>query len=467
MSDYRTSTRKYDFAIHGQSEVLPYWRRRQQQRRQRETRQRWGVYQPQPGQQPEFSRIIHPENLLLAFDKLRSEGGAAPGGDGLTYDNFGRAEIAAALRIVSKSLMVFSYRPYPARLVLIPKSNKRFRELRLATIIDRVVAKALQEALTPLLEPLFLPGVYGFRPGRSVWDMLLAIEKTAMEQNRWVLAVDDVKDAFPSVCIADALTDYRQHVSSNEVLWLIEAVLRGSNGQAHTMGIDQGTAVGPGTLNLRLHHVLDLPQSVDSLASLDLAGLDPDSLDLDSSDQDRLSDTTDAAGPDNPPCYRWADNLTYLCQSVYEGDLTLQQARALLHPAGFTLKGEDGPPTNLKRHGARVQILGFHIGHRGGRLRYGLGEKAWTGLEQRLDAAHEADNPGKAAIAAVRGWLAAYGPALEDADECEVLETIRRMAARNGYRELGREVEPVGWLREARQRWLAARRSALGCLGLY
>ena len=59
------------------------------------------VYRPQPGQQPDFARIVDHENLLLAFDKLRAEGGAAPGIDGLTYDDFSRAEIAAVLRMVA------------------------------------------------------------------------------------------------------------------------------------------------------------------------------------------------------------------------------------------------------------------------------------------------------------------------------------------------------------------------------
>jgi retron-type reverse transcriptase len=116
------------------------------------------------------------------------------------------------LRTVSQSLSTHNYCPYPAGKVLIPKGNGRFRELRLAIIVDRTIAKALQEAVTPLLGTLFLPGVYGFRPGRNTWDMLLAIEKTALEQDRWVLAVDDVKDAFPSVRIADVLADYHPHI---------------------------------------------------------------------------------------------------------------------------------------------------------------------------------------------------------------------------------------------------------------
>jgi RNA-directed DNA polymerase len=430
MSSTYTSTRRYEFRIHGRSERFRHWERRQDRRRGRQP-----VYQPAPGQQPEFGRISDPENLLRAYDELRSDGGAAPGIDRLTYGDFSRAEIAAALRTVSRSLAVLRYRPYPTRSVLIPKSNGRHRELRLATIVDRTVAKALQEAITPLIDPIFLPGVYGFRPGRSTWDMLLAIEKMTLEQDRWVLAVDDVRDAFPSVRTTDVMEDYRHHISDNQVLWLLEAVLRGHEGQARTVGIDQGCAVCPESLNLRLHHALDLPQSAHD---------------------------ADAAGPGTPPWFRWADNLTYLCQKVSEGSQALQQARQLLQPAGLALKGEDGPPVNLKRQGASVQILGFRVSCRNGRLWYGTGEKTWKGLERDLEQAHAADNPVGAAKAAIRGWIAAYGPAFESADDDSVLRRTRGTAARYGFRELGTEAEAIGWFQEARQRWSAARRNALG-----
>ena len=364
-----------------------------------------------------------------------SVGGQAPGIDGLTYNDFATSEIARALKVAAEAIGQRRYRPYPTRLVRIPKPSGRYRELRLATIVDRVIAKALQEAITPVLDPIFLPGVFGFRPGRSVWDMLLAIETTAIEQDRLVFAVDDVRDAFPSVPIADAMEDFRHHIGDSDVLWLLEAVLRGSEGQTHTTGVDQGSAVGPVTMNLRLHHALDLPQS------------------------------QDAATPGNPPWYRWADNLTFLCQGVYEGQSALQRARELLQPAGFTLKGEDGPPSNLKRQGAGVQILGFRVSFGNGRLWYGLGRGDWRDLDQTLERAHKMPDPVQAAKAAVQGWLTAFGPAFESVEACAVLEGVQRVAARNGFRELGKEAELAGWLQGSRQRWLTARGSALRAEG--
>jgi hypothetical protein len=434
MSDYHTSSRRYIFAKHGRPDRFRHWEQRQQRRQGRQL-----VYQPVPGQEPDFARIIDPENLLLAYNRLRAEGGEAPGIDGLSYSDFSRAEIAAVLRVVAQQLQQRHYRPRPTRQVRIPKGSGGFRKLRLMIVIDRIIAKAVPMAIMPTLDPVFLPGVFGFRPERSIQGMLLAIEKAATERDCWVIAQDDIRAAFDNVPIADVMADFRQHLGDRDLLWLIEALLRGAKGQERTVGIDQGNAVSPVALLLRLHYALSLPQLVDTIDS-----------------------TTNAADQDNPSRqFQYADNLVYLCRSVTEGNQALQRARALLQPAGLSLKGEDGPPVNLKRQGTRVGILGFRVSYRDGRLRYGLGGKAWKSLEQRLAEAHGAADPGRAAVAAVRGWLEAHGPAFEDAEECEALERVRRTAARMGFRELDTEEGLMGWLREARQRWLAARSSAL------
>ena len=395
------------------------------------------VYRAESAAEVSLAKIVAPENLLLAYDKLQRDGGHAPGIDGLTYHDLSRTEIAGVLRQVSKAITRRQYRPYPARLVSIPKGNGRHRELRLATIADRTAAKALQEAITPVLDRLFLPGSMGFRPGRGVWDVLLGIERTAIQEDRWVIAQDDIRDAFPSVRIADALADYRRHIPDPGVQYLVEAVLRGHEGQARTTGLDQGSAVGPITLNVRLHYALDLPLS--------------------------------AAGPGTPPWYRYADNLLYLCRSVSEGHRTLQHAQQLLQPAGFALKRDAGPPVNLLRQGAQAELLGYCMRAGEDRLWYRLGRKAWQDLALLLERAHEDEgrDPVEAAREAARGWMAALGPAFEREVEGTVLHRVRQAASRMGFRELGREAGLVGQLREARSRWVRARERALRACWTY
>jgi hypothetical protein len=137
-------------------------------------------------------------------------------------------------------------------------------------VIDLIIAKAVQLAIMPTLAPVFRPSVFGFRPERSIQGMLLAIEKAAMERSCWVIAQDDIRAAFDNVPIADSMADFRQHIGDADLLWLIEALLRGADGQGRTVGIDQGNAVSPVALLLRLHYALSLPQLV--LSDKEIAG---------------------------------------------------------------------------------------------------------------------------------------------------------------------------------------------------
>lgn len=376
-----------------------------------------------------LAKIVAPENLLAVFKHLRAKAGRAPGVDGVKYENFSLSEMAGVLRKVSRAIHGRRYVPYPTRTVWVPKSHGGVRELRLPTVVDRIVAKALGHALTYGFDGIFLPGVYGFRPQRDVWDMLLAMERTGIMQDRWVIAQDDIRDAFPRVPVADALADYARWITDSDLLSFIQTVLQGDERQARTVGIAQGNAASPITLNLRLHHALDLPFS--------------------------------AAGLGNPPWYRYADDLVYLCRGVSEGQEVLHRVQSLLDNAGFRLKRKVGP-VNLCRRGAWVEILGFRISRGDGGLRYEPGCDAWGHLCRSLSEAHRAPNPTLAAQAAAVGWLDAMGPALESATECDVLERVRREAARLGFREGCQR----GVLRErihrARERWAKARQRALG-----
>ena len=63
------------------------------------------------------------------------------------------------------------------------------------------------------------------------------------------LATDDVRKAFDNINLDDVLGDYRRHVTGTELIALIEAVLKGSEGKR--VGLDQGSAFSPLSLNLR------------------------------------------------------------------------------------------------------------------------------------------------------------------------------------------------------------------------
>jgi hypothetical protein len=386
---------KYGFAHEQTEHTATYFVKNRFKKRQRARR----VTEPVPII-PTVDQIADAENLIETFYKLRSRKGQAPGPDGFTYTDWSRREAAEIMRDLSRDVRSGVYRPGSTRKVKIPKMRGGYRTLSLGNIADRVLAAALNKALTPFWETKFLPMSMGFRPRRSVWQLLAELEHSIITYNRWVLAIDDIKNAFPNVLIDDVMADHRRYINDPALLSLIGVVLRGSVGQRRIRGIDQGNAYSPTALNVRLHHALDLGM----------------------------------AKGHHPHWRRYADNLVGACRCVSEGFRFLENARQLLEMAGFALKNEDGGPQDLRK-GAKIQLLGLTISRQDGVLIYTLGVNAWTKLAQNLERAHKTSDPALSARQVVDGWVEANGPTFENCRE-RTLRRILMTAAQHGFREV-------------------------------
>ena len=133
------------------------YRRRQLRRALRE--------QALKGSLPTVDQIAHPENLMQVFQELKVNAGQAPGIDHVTYSDLSLPEVGSCMRGLSNVVLTGLYRPAPSLLVQIPKtSGKGHRTLALRAILDRVVSAALNKAMTPFWDKMFLPGI--FRPRR-------------------------------------------------------------------------------------------------------------------------------------------------------------------------------------------------------------------------------------------------------------------------------------------------------------
>jgi RNA-directed DNA polymerase len=413
VSDYRWV--RYGFSHEQTPRSAVHYVRERFKRRQRPLR----VVVPADGAEPTVAQIADPDNLLRVFHELRARAGQAPGPDGVSYGLLGRREAPAVLRGLSRAVLAGEWRPTEGRKVPIPKVGGGTRTLTVRGICERVVAAALAGAMTPLLERTFLNMSWGFRPGRGPWGMLADMGRVAAGRGRWALATDDVRKAFDNVNIDDALGDYRRHVTNPALLSLIEVVLRGSEGKA--VGIDQGSGFSPLSLNLRLHYAHDL-----------------------------------ASQGHDPPARRYADNLVYLCADVAEGNRALERAAQLLKKAGLALKGEDGPPKDLRR-GETAQMLGFTLSGRGDRLHLGLGVHAWAKLRQGLEEAHQTEDPAGMARKVVTGWISAFGPAFEGMRR-DFPRQVLQTAARIGFREIDTPGGLRGRCLAARDNWLTFRK---------
>lgn len=135
-----------------------------------------------------LSAALARENMQQAWKRVRANKGAA-GIDGLEID-----QTAERLRSqwprIREQLLQGTYRPQPVRRVTIPKPDGGERELGIPTVTDRLIQQALLQVLQPILDPTFSSHSYGFRPGRSAHQAVLAAQAYVQSGRRVVVDVD-------------------------------------------------------------------------------------------------------------------------------------------------------------------------------------------------------------------------------------------------------------------------------------
>jgi RNA-directed DNA polymerase len=128
------------------------------------------------------------ENLRQALKRVRANGGAA-GVDGLDIDQTAR-HLRTAWPKLREQLLAGTYRPSPVRRVVIEKPEGGERELGIPTVTDRLIQQAMLQVLQPILDAGFSEHSYGFRPGRSAHQAVLAARGYIATGRRIVVDVD-------------------------------------------------------------------------------------------------------------------------------------------------------------------------------------------------------------------------------------------------------------------------------------
>ena len=77
-----------------------------------------------------------------------------------------------------------SYFPPPVKAVEIPKASGGVRILGIPTVADRIAQTVVAMFLERLVEPVFHPDSYGYRPGRSALDAV-AVCRERCWRNDW------------------------------------------------------------------------------------------------------------------------------------------------------------------------------------------------------------------------------------------------------------------------------------------
>src|SRR5712691_225012 len=198
--------------------------------------------------------FLSADNLARALRRVEANRGA-PGPDGVSTAEL-RPWLKANWPAVRAALDAGTYRPSPVRRATIPKPGGGERELGVPTVLDRFLQQALSQVLTPIFEPSFSDRSFGFRPGRSAHQAVIAARRAIEGGLTWVVDVD--LDRFFDRVGHDALmARVARRVGDRRILTLIRryldaGVMVEGVKVATVEGTPQGSPLSPLLANIML-----------------------------------------------------------------------------------------------------------------------------------------------------------------------------------------------------------------------
>jgi group II intron reverse transcriptase/maturase len=210
-----------------------------------------------------FTALLHHVSIDLlrqSYNRVKKQ--AAPGVDGMTWEEYGR-DLEGRLTDLHGRIHRGAYRAQPSRRVWIPKADGRQRPLGIAALEDKIVQTAVGEVLNQIWEEDFLGFSYGFRPGRGQHDALDALWVGMMRKKvNWILDLD-IRSFFDKLQHNWLIQFVEHRVEDKRMVrliqkWLKAGVLEQTQWTETKEGTPQGAVISPVLANLYLHYVLDL-----------------------------------------------------------------------------------------------------------------------------------------------------------------------------------------------------------------
>nr|WP_225938777.1 group II intron reverse transcriptase/maturase [Kovacikia minuta] len=144
----------------------------------------------------------------------------------------------------------------PTRRVWIPKPGNAAerRPLNIPTLEDRARQTLFKLALEPQWEAKFEPNSFGFRPGRSCHDAIMAIYSNVCHQSKWILDADLAK-CFDTIAQQPLLEKLNASpfVTRQIRAWLRAGVIDNFQLCETPEGVPQGGSLSPLLANVALH----------------------------------------------------------------------------------------------------------------------------------------------------------------------------------------------------------------------
>jgi group II intron reverse transcriptase/maturase len=276
-------------------------------------------------------KVYRKDVLWRAWVAVRRNNGA-PGIDRITLAEVEQYGVARLLDQLASDLKDGTWRPLPARRVLIPKpGTTEQRPLSIPSVRDRIVQAAVKIVLEPVFEADMLPCSFGFRPKRSAHDALQILIDEAWQGRRWVVETD-IASCFSAIPHDKLMQAVEERVSDQGVLKLLRVMLRAGvmqDGQARreVTGTPQGGPISPLLCNVYLHRL------------------------------DRAWSTSE-----HGVLVRYCDDLVVMCQSRQQAEAALARLIVLLAELGLEPKAAKTRIVQLAegKDGEGFDFLGFH-----------------------------------------------------------------------------------------------------------
>jgi RNA-directed DNA polymerase len=211
-----------------------------------------------------FDSLMHlfnEESLAACFHAL--DGKKAVGVDGVRKAEYGE-HLESNLEELISRMKRMGYRPGPVRQVLIPKGDKAgaTRPLGISNFEDKLVQGVTRQVLESIYEPLFLPGSYGFRPGRSCHDAIRDLLDHLYRNSVQTVIDVDLAKFFDTIDHELLLGMLREKVNDPKFLRYLQRMFKSGVLAAGGLtigdeGVPQGSLCSPVLANIYAHYVID------------------------------------------------------------------------------------------------------------------------------------------------------------------------------------------------------------------
>lgn len=376
-----------------------------------------------------------------AYELVKANKGAA-GVDGESIQKF-EENLKDNLFKIWNRMSSGSYFPPPVKAVEIPKKNGGVRILGIPTVADRIAQMTAKMYFEPLVEPIFPPDSYGYRPGKSAIDAV-RVTRTRCWRYDWVLEFD-IKGLFDNIDHELLMKAVKKHTDCPWLILYIERWLKApfqmKNGDKmeRTSGTPQGGVISPVLANLFMHYTFDKWMGIEH--------------------------------PHNPWA-RYADDAVIHCRTKEEAERLLEQLRKRFNTCKLELHPDKTRIVYCKdddRKGEHSEIkfdfLGYTFRPRRSKNRYGkyfinftpaVSNKACKAMRQtirgwrmHLKPDIGIDDLSRMFNASIRGWINYYGHFYKS----QLYPVFRHMNqalvqwARRKYKKLERhKIRAIKWL---------------------